>query len=181
MSLMSSTDSPPWYVITGGPSSGKTTTIDLLRARGFHVTHEQASDIISEELAKGRTLLEVRADGDWFQQEILKRQLEDEATLLPDETVFLDRGVPDGLGYERFLKLKSNPELHHASKSARYRKVFLLECLPVKLDWNRHEDAQVQQEIHDVIRETYLELGFDLVDVPALSPEERVEFILERL
>ena len=178
---MSSADSPPWYVITGGPSSGKTTTIELLRGRGFHVTNEQASDIISEELAKGRTLLEVRADGDWFQQEILTRQLEDEATLKVDETVFLDRGVPDGLGYERYLKLTPNPALHLASQQARYRKVFLLECLPVKIDWNRHEDAQVQQEIHDAIRATYLELGFDLIDVPALSPEERVEFILERL
>ena len=178
---MSSTDSPPWYVISGGPSSGKTTTIDLLRARGFHVTHEQASDIIAEELAKGRTLLDVRADGDWFQEEILKRQLEDEATLSPTETVFLDRGVPDGLGYERYLGLKNNPELHRASQAARYRKVFLLDCLPVKVDWNRHEDAQVQQEIHDAIRATYLELGFDLIDVPALSPEERVKFILERL
>lgn len=178
---MSSADSPPWYVITGGPSSGKTTTIQLLRARGYHVTHEQASDIISEELAKGRTLLEVRADGDWFQKEILKRQLEDEATLKVDQTVFLDRGVPDGLGYERYLKLTPNPDLLSASMHAQYRKVFLLECLPVKVDWNRHEDAQVQQEIHDAIRTTYLELGFDLIDVPALSPEERVEFILERL
>ena len=178
---MSSTDSPPWYVISGGPSSGKTTTIELLRARGFHVTHEQASDIIAEELAKGRTLLDVRADGDWFQEEILKRQLEDEATLSPTETVFLDRGVPDGLGYELYLGLKNNPELHRASQAARYRKVFLLDCLPVKVDWNRHEDAQVQQEIHDAIRAIYLELGFDLIDVPALSAEERVEFILEHL
>lgn len=178
---MSSADSPPWYVITGGPSSGKTTTIDLLRARGYRVTHEQASDIISEELARGRTLLEVRADGDWFQQEILKRQLEDESTLSLDETVFLDRGVPDGLGYERYLALTPNPELLAASQQAKYRKVFLLECLPVKVDWNRHEDAHVQQEIHDAIRATYLELGFDLIDVPVLSPEERVAFILERL
>lgn len=178
---MSSADSPPWYVITGGPSSGKTTTIELLRERGFHVTHEQASDIIAEELARGRTLLEVRADGDWFQREILKRQLEDEATLLPTETVFLDRGVPDGLGYERYLKLTPNPELLKASQHARYRKVFLLENLPVKVDWNRHEDAQVQQAIHDSIRATYLELGFELIDVPAFSPNERVTFILENL
>ena len=178
---MNSVDSPPWYVITGGPSSGKTTTINLLRERGFAIAHEHASEIIAEELAKGRTLLEVRADGEWFQEEILTRQLEDEATLKEDETSFLDRGVPDGLGYERYLKLTPNPALHLASQQARYRKVFLLECLPVKIDWNRHEDAQVQQEIHDAIRATYLELGFDLIDVPALSAEERVEFILEHL
>jgi predicted ATPase len=178
---MSSTESPPWYVITGGPSSGKTTTINLLTERGYTVTTEQASAIIAEELAKGKTLLEVRGEGDWFQREILKRQLADEATLNRKETVFLDRGLPDGLGYERYLGLESNPELLAASQQATYRKVFLLECLPVKVDWNRHEDAQVQEEIHDVIRATYLELGFELIDIPHLSPEERVEFILARL
>lgn len=178
---MSSTDSPPWYVISGGPSSGKTTTINLLTERGFTVTTEQASAIIAEELAKGKTLLEVRGEGDWFQREILKRQLADEKSLGRTETVFLDRGLPDGLGYERYLELIPNPELFAASQQATYRRVFLLECLPVKVDWNRHEDEQVQQEIHDAIRATYLELGFELIDVPALSPEERVEFILERL
>jgi predicted ATPase len=27
-----------WYVITGGPSSGKTTTINILTARGYKTT-----------------------------------------------------------------------------------------------------------------------------------------------
>jgi predicted ATPase len=178
---MSSVDAPPWYVITGGPSSGKTTTIDLLTKQGFTVAPEQATAIIAEELAAGRTLAEVRAEGEKFQREILKRQIAHEASLSPDETVFLDRGIPDGLGYERYLQLERDPELHAASQNARYRKVFLLECLPVKIDWNRHEDAQVQQEIHDEIRRTYIELGFELIDVPHLSPEERVAFILDRL
>lgn len=172
---------PPWYVITGGPSSGKTTTVELLRQRGYVISHEHASEIIAEELAKGRTLLEVRADGEWFQKEILRRQLDHENSLNPTETTFLDRGIPDGLGYERFLELTPNPELTAAAQATTYRRVFILDSLPVKLDWNRHEDAQTQQAIHDSIENVYRELGNDVVEVPVLSPEQRVEFILQRL
>lgn len=178
---MSSPESPPWYVITGGPSSGKTTTINLLRERGFAIAHEHASEIIGEELARGRTLLEVRADGEWFQQEILRRQIEHEESLNPTETSFLDRGIPDGLGYERFLKLEKNPELSQAASRARYRRVFILDPLPVKLDWNRHEDEQTQHAIHDAIESVYRELGHDVLEVPVLPAEERVNFILEHL
>lgn len=172
---------PPWYVITGGPSSGKTTTVELLRGRGYEIAHEHASEIIAEELAKGRTLLEVRADGEWFQEEILRRQQEHEESLKPTQTVFLDRGIPDGLGYERFLGLVPNPELTKAAQATSYRKVFILDPLPVKIDWNRHEDAETQRAIHDSIEAVYLELGNDVIEVPVLSPEERVKFILERL
>ena len=178
---MSSADSPPWYVITGGPSSGKTTTVELLRGKGFEIAHEHASEIIAEEIEKGRTLLEVRADGEWFQKEILRRQQEHEHSLDPTQTVFLDRGIPDGLGYERFLKLTPNPELTRAAQATSYRRVFILDPLPVKLDWNRHEDEQTQHAIHDAIEAVYQELGNDVVEVPVLSPEERVEFILGRL
>ncbi|BAU98586.1 AAA family ATPase [Aurantimicrobium minutum] len=178
---MNSVDSPPWYVITGGPSSGKTTTVNLLRERGFAIAHEHASEIIAEELAKGRTLLEVRADGEWFQEEILRRQIEHEQSLNPEETSFLDRGIPDGLGYERILKLKPNPELSAQAARARYRKVFILDPLPVKLDWNRHEDAQTQRAIHDSIEDVYRELGHHILEVPVLPAEKRVDFILEHL
>ncbi|MDH6423199.1 ATP-binding protein [Aurantimicrobium minutum] len=178
---MSSADSPPWYVITGGPSSGKTTTVELLRGKGFEIAHEHASEIIAEEIVKGRTLQEVRADGEWFQKEILRRQQEHEDSLDPAQTVFLDRGIPDGLGYERFLKLTPNPELTAAAKATSYRRVFILDPLPVKLDWNRLEDEQTQHAIHDSIEAVYLELDNDVVEVPVLSPEERVEFILNRL
>jgi predicted ATPase len=172
---------PPWYAVSGAPSSGKTTTVRLLAARGYRTTEEQARAIIAEEMAKGRTLEEVRGAGEWFQEVILQRQLALEAQLPRDETVFLDRGTPDGLAYERFLKLQPNPALTEAAQRSAYRRVFVLEPLAFIADHGRIEDTETQTNLHHAIRDTYVELGFDVVDVPLLVPEERVDFILARL
>jgi predicted ATPase len=173
--------SPPWYAVSGAPSSGKTTTVHLLAVRGYLTTEEQARAIITEEMAKGRTLEEVRGAGEWFQEVILERQLALEAELPRDKTVFLDRGVPDGLAYERFLNLLPNRALAEAAQQSTYRRVFFLEPLGFVADQGRIEDSKTQTNLHHAIRDTYLELGFDVVDVPVLSPEERVDFILDRL
>ena len=173
--------SPPWYAVSGAPSSGKTTTVHLLASRGFRTTEEQARAIITEEMAKGRTLEEVRGAGEWFQEIILERQLNLEAQLAPDEPVFLDRGIPDGLAYERCLGLSPNPALADASRMSRYRRIFVLDPLDFIADHGRIEDSETQANLHHAIRDTYRELGFDVVDVPVLSPEARVDFILERV
>ena len=173
--------SPPWYAVSGAPSSGKTTTVRLLAARGYRTTEEQARAIIIEEMAKGRTLEEVRGAGEWFQEVILERQLRLESELDKHETVFLDRGTPDGLAYERFLKLIPNPQLADAARQSRYRRVFVLDPLDFIADHGRIEDGETQAQLHHAILSTYEELGFDVVEVPVLPPEERVDFILTRL
>jgi predicted ATPase len=59
--------------------------------------------------------------------------------------------------------------------------VFVLEPLSFAADHGRIEDSETQANLHYAIRDTYLELGFAVVDVPVLAPEERVDFILERV
>lgn len=172
---------PAWYVISGGPSSGKSTTIALLAGRGFQVTTEKARQILDEEMAKGRKADEVRGEGDWFQQLILERELAMDAALDPAATIFLDRGIPDGYAYERYLQLTPNPALAAESRVHRYRRVFVLDPLQLHDDGSRIEDEQAQQDIHDAIVATYLELEFDVVPVPVMAAEDRVEFILSQI
>lgn len=178
---MSSVIAPPWYAITGGPSSGKTTTVELLRSQGHRVSPEVARAILDEQVALGRSVAEIRADGENFQRMILERQIELEGAFATDELIFLDRGIPDGLGYERFLNLAPNAAISQASHNARYRRVFVLDTLHLHDDGSRIEDEADQQGIHDNIVAVYSELGHDLVLVPVMSPEERVAFILANL
>ncbi|AWC23704.1 MULTISPECIES: AAA family ATPase [Aminobacter] len=169
-----------WYVITGGPSSGKTTTIELLAKRGYRTTIEHARHFIDTQRVTGRTVAEIRANQREFQKGVLQMQIEQERNLDPDEVCFLDRALPDALAYYRFLSLEPEPELIEALKTASYRKVFVLDLLPLARDYARTEDTGAQRRIHELLIEVYRSLGFPLETVPPLPPDERVEYILRR-
>lgn len=108
-------------------------------------------------------------------------QVEEEASLNPDEIVFLDRALPDSLAYYRFLHLEPDAELLTAIEHARYKKVFILDLLPLAKDYARTEDENDQRVIHHLLIDVYRELGFPVIQVPVVPPCERVDFILERI
>lgn len=170
-----------WYVITGGPSSGKTTTIDLLRQRGYTTTIEHARHYIDTQKVTGKTVAEIRKNQQEFQSGILDMQIEQEASLSKDELVFLDRAVPDALAYYRFLNIPLDKKLEDALKEASYKKIFILDFLPLVNDYARNEDGPAQQKIHALITEVYQSLPFPVIHVPVIPPEERVNFILKNL
>lgn len=170
-----------WYVITGGPSSGKTTTANLLTKRGFKTTIEHARHYIDTERITGKTTEEIRANQLAFQQGILDMQIKQEQALSRKETVFLDRALPDALAYYRFLNLPEDRALEKALSEASYKKVFILDPLPLQNDYARIEDESAQKRIHELLINVYESLPFPVVRVPVLPTEERVDFILRNV
>ncbi|MBN9209783.1 MAG: ATP-binding protein [Microbacterium ginsengisoli] len=170
-----------WQVVTGGPSSGKTTTVNLLRERGYTITIEHARHYLDLQRIEGHSVAEVRSRQLEFQLGVLTMQLAEEASLDPQRLVFLDRAIPDSLAYYRFLGLEPAPVLLEALQRVSYRTVFLLDLLPLAPDYARTEDPAAQHRIHSLLAEVYRDLGFPVVEVPVLSPRERVDFILERV
>jgi len=170
-----------WFVITGGPSTGKTTVINLLTERGYKTTIEHARHYIDTMKEEGRTVEEIRTNKRKFQLGVLDMQIEQEAELSPSDTVFLDRAIPDAMAYYRFLKLEYDKILLDAMKEVAYKKIFILDRLPFVNDYARTEDEQAQKLIHQLIIEVYQSLEFPVVFVPVISPDERVEFILKNL
>lgn len=170
-----------WHVITGGPSTGKTTVINLLYKRGYKTTIEHARHYIDTMKVDGRTVEEIRANKRIFQLGVLDMQIEQEAELSPDETVFLDRAIPDAMAYYQFLKLDVDNLLLKAMEQVSYKNIFILDRLPFINDYARTEDEQAQREIHNLIIDVYESLGFPVIFVPVLNPDERVNFILANL
>ncbi len=170
-----------WYVITGGPSSGKTTTVNLLKNRGYITTFEHARHYLDTQRLMGRTIEDVRKQQREFQLGVLDMQIEQENQISPDVLVFLDRAIPDALAYYRFLNLPEDEKLTAALLTVSYKKIFILDCLPIMKDYARTEDAAAQQKIHALLIEVYESLGFPIIQVPVLKPEERVDFILNNL
>ena len=88
-----------WYVITGAPSSGKTTTLKVLERKGYKVFYEWARIYIDQEMKKGRNLKEIRRDELAFQRKILDLKVKFEGKLPKKDLVFMERGIPDSTAY----------------------------------------------------------------------------------
>ena len=170
-----------WYVITGGPSSGKTTTVNLLKARGYKTTIEHARHYLDKKRSDGKTVREVRKLQAEFQLGVLQMQLEQENEISAEDVVFLDRAIPDALAYYRFLNLPEDEKVLGAMRNVCYKKVFILDCLKLVKDYARTEDEAAQKKIHALISEVYESLPFPVIHVPVLPPEERVDFILKNI
>jgi predicted ATPase len=169
-----------WCVITGAPSSGKTSVINVLRDRGFKVQDEAARDIIEEGLAEGKTLAEIRADAKTLQRKILARKIAQEKALNPADLVFMDRGMPDSLSYYRLASMEEG-EPRKASAHFRYRAVFLFDRLPLVKDDVRSEDDATADKIDHMLEADYRDIGYVPVRVPVFTVTERADFILKSL
>lgn len=175
---------PSWYVITGGPSAGKSTLIKELAKRDYLVIHEIARTVIERELARGREFADVRADAAGFQQGVLREKIAVEKELPQDQIVFLDRGIPDSVAYYRKEGVPEDVELWDAMEPKMYKKVFILDLIGegnFKQDGARSEDWQDAVVIDQLLEKAYIDLGYELIRVPVMSLSERVEYILSRI
>ncbi len=169
-----------WHVISGAASCGKTTLIDLLADKGFQTVPETARLYIEREMAKGRTIHEIRENGAAFQRRLIDMQLGIEGGLRAIDVVFLDRGVPDYFAYCRVFGPNPNEFLAEYFPH-RYASVFMLDPLPFQENGARDEDASIAGYLDEWHARDYSALGYNVVRVPVLSPQERLAFVLERL
>jgi predicted ATPase len=152
----------------------------MLEQRGYKVVHEVARAYIDNELMRGKTLPQIKADEWAFERHILMEKVRIESTLKKDEVIFFDRGVPDSIAYYKLNGLDPT-EPFQKSGEVRYQNVFLFEKLRFLTDPVRSEDEKTARRLNRLIEESYQSLGYDIIHVPVLSVEERTEFILKHL
>jgi predicted ATPase len=169
-----------WHVITGTVCSGKTTLIDQLSDKGFQTVPEPGRQYFEREMAKGRTIDEIRANPSELVRTLIDITLEIEHGLRANDGLFLDRAFPDALAFSRVNGLNPNEFLadcfHH-----RYASVFLLDRFPVEQDGVRAEEDATAAFIDKCLALDYSALGYRVVRVPVLSVQERLAFVLGQL
>lgn len=170
-----------WYVVTGAPSSGKTTTLKHLESMGCKIYYEWARIYIDQEMKKGRTLNEIRADEREFQRKILKLKVDFENKLDPKELIFMERGIPDSAAYMKMLGAENDTNLGKALKNCHYKKVFLMELAKYETDYARTESQEEAMLIDGLLERCYTDLGINVVRVPKMGIEERAKFIIDNL
>ena len=175
---------PKKIVITGGPGTGKSSLINALTRKG-HLCYDEISRQVT---------LEARKDG--IDQLFLTEPLLFSEMLLEGrtkqflsageekaETVFLDRGIPDVLAYMDYIGDDYPKHFIASCETHTYDGIFVLapwEAIFTS-DNERYESFDQAVKIHDHLLDTYKRFGYNLIDVPFGSIENRVDFILEVL
>lgn len=170
----------PYYIITGAPSTGKTSILNELKNRGFICHQEIAREVIRENLDAGLEIFPWN-NMHGFSDMVLERMINLVRTLDPSETQFLDRSMVDLIGYMKFANNPVPPHYIREALSVGYsKKVFFLPLWQeiYTQDEERKESIEEAERIGNSLEDTYLSLGFELVHVPPGTIAERVTFIL---
>ena len=174
----------PFFVVTGGPGSGKTTLIEALARAGFAVAAEAGRAVIREQQANGGHALP-SLDPLAFAAAMLAHDLASyDAHRDAAGPVFFDRGIPDVVGYLRLEGVAVPAEMLRAARAKRYRRrVFVCPPWPdiYVTDDERKQTPEVAARTCRTMIETYGGFGYELVEVPRAPVVARLSFVLERI
>jgi predicted ATPase len=172
-----------FFIITGGPGSGKTSLLDALEKMNYKRSVEAGRGIIQQQVAIGGRalpwddkLLFAELMLSW---EVRSYQIAEQWAGI----VFFDRGVPDVAAY---LMLSNMPVPRYVQKAIEtfhynppvfiappWREIFTQ-------DRERKQDFEEAIRTYEALVETYTGNGYKLVELPYVSIEERVRFVLAR-
>lgn len=173
-----------FFVITGGPGSGKSSLIEALRGRGYPHSVEAGRGIIKDQVMIGGHALPWD-NRSLFAELMLCREIRSYHLASESRgTVFFDRGVPDVLGYLRLSNLAVPGYMQKAAELFRYnQRVFI--APPWKEifqpDRERKQDFAEAVRTYGAMVAIYSDLDYQLVEIPCVPIEERVEFILNEV
>jgi len=171
-------------VITGGPSTGKTTLIEALKKKGYRCFDEISREVIQEYQAKGISQPFVSHPQEFSDQLFLGRIRQyTSAENLEYSKVFYDRGIHDVIAYLNHIKEEVPQNYIDGATSNKYSTIFILspwESIYTK-DSERFESFEEAKKIHQALIDTYTHFGYSPIEVPFETIENRVSFILNTL
>lgn len=173
-----------YYIFSGGPGGGKSTVLNILEEMGYLTVPEVARNIIRNQ---------VRTNGDavpwdntvrYSKLMLLHSVVDFEEFMHVDKSCFFDRGIIDTLGYARLIDIPVTKEMTDAANSYRYNhKVFMFPFWKEIYinDAERKQDVEEAERTFWTLKKEYEKFGYETIDVPFLTPQERTEWILRHL
>ena len=174
-----------FFVITGGPGTGKTSLLDELKKRRFKVVPEIAREIIKEQKELNGQALPWK-DKELYKEIMLERSIRsyEQMDQKKASPVFFDRGILDTICYAKLIQSEINEKMDAYAENYRYNKMVFL--LPPWLDIYTRDDERKQGWEEAVLTyramvETYEKYGYEIIEIPKFTVKERAELVLEIL
>ena len=171
-------------VIIGGPGTGKSTIIEALTKKGHCCYPEISREVTLNAKKEGIDQLFLE-DPLLFSKLLLEGRIKQHQNALeePHEIVFLDRGIPDVLAYMHYIGDDFPSYFDEACKTHLYSKIFILppwEEIYLS-DEERYENFEQANLIYHFLKDTYESYGYELIEVPKNTLDNRILFILDNL
>jgi len=171
-----------FVLLSGCSGGGKSTLLDELRARGYHVIEEPGRRIVSEELAGDQKALPW-LDPAAFARRAIEMALADwQAARALSGWVFFDRGVIDAAS--ALDALTDEPVLETLCAARRYhRRVFMATPWPeiYATDGERQHGFEMALAEYRRLAKVVPALGYEAVTLPKTSVSARADFVLATL
>jgi predicted ATPase len=170
------------YILTGAPGSGKTSVLLLLKSRGYDVVEEAATAVIAAEQAKGN-------EEPWAQHTFidkivrLQRQRQAEPVHPGSELQIYDRSPVCTLALSVYLGLPAQGVLSEEIERIRREDVYQRRVFFVRdIGFIEPSDArritfEESVEFERIHVQTYLMLGYELIDVPRADVADRADMV----
>ena len=176
-------------VITGGPSTGKTSVIHELGNRGFSCIPELVRNLTAAakkgnhaESFETNPILSVKNPAT-FNQKLLDGRIAqyEDAEKAERNIVFFDRGIPDVHAYMHCFGQSYDEAFERPAHSFRYDRVLLMPPWSeiYATDNERFESYAASVRIFTFLKKTYQSFGYEISLVPKGSVSERTDFILD--
>lgn len=168
-------------VITGGPSTGKTSIINAFSNLHYNTFPEVARVVIQNQLKINSNKVPWN-DVSGFSKLVLKKQIIDFNDAKRGFNIY-DRGIPDLIGYINHGNQYLFKDLKLNAEKLKYKFIFLLSPWEdiYETDNERRETYDDAVKIYESIKKAYTSLNYKLIEVPKDTLPNRVLFILNKI
>jgi len=164
------------FIVTGAPSTGKSSLINELSNMGYECFNE-----ISRSIIKKENIEKINKDLN-FEMQIFK--MRKKQYKLANMLHFYDRSIVDILAYMNISKIKPPKQILDFLKNNKYEQnVFILKPWKeiYKKDNQRFEEFKHAEIINSNLEKVYKNLNYNLIDIPKISIKQRAKFVISKI